>query len=607
MEDIDLPVFSGTTKVKVSDLIASYFEKIRVRDIFVLTGGCAVHIIDSIGKNKNLRVVPMLHEQSCAMAADSYSRVSAGNFSVVVTTSGPGATNLLTGVCCSYYDSVPVLLITGQVPSSQLKQQSELRQFGFQETDVRAIFNSVTKFCAQVTDPNEILFQLDQAYVEAKSGRPGPVLLDICDDVQRSEVIPDTLKRFLPSKSQVLVDKNFQYESDLKFIQKAITESKRPLIVLGGGLKNPRNSALIQKFLSVNKIPYLLTWGAIDLVPHDSEYFAGTFGVTSTRSGNFVIQNADLIIGLGVRFDSHEIGTNSSLFAPNAGKILIDIDQNEINKFQIHGPELTRGIHGDSQFFLSKLLTLQMTPVESAWLEYINEIKSEFFHYKLEEMAQESRVNPYFFMSLLSNQIREDAIIIPDCGSNLIWAMQGLKIRSEKNLFFSAFNHSPMGYSLPAAFGANTYFQNNRQVICITGDGGLMINLQELATFKRHASNLKIFIMNNHGHGIIQGTQDAWLEGRYVASNYEGGLPDPDYQKIIESFEIPVTIINTNLELEQKLNDFLNLKGTAACIVEMQEGSQIYPKLLSGNPIHDASPRLSKEKIDNLMRISYDK
>ena len=606
MEKIQLPIFDSEAKTKVSDLIASYIEKIGVKDVFVLTGGCAVHIIDSINSNVDLNVIPMLHEQSCSMAADAYSRIADNNYSVVVTTSGPGATNLLTGVCCSFYDSIPSLYITGQVPSNQLKNNSELRQFGFQETDVISIFKSVTKLSAQVKDPTEILYLLDKAYFTSKTGRPGPVLLDICDDVQRAEVVPKQLERYSPQeiKQDTILEKNKDFDFEIERIIEDIKNSKRPVLVLGGGIKNPNDSELYVKFVEQNKIPFLLTWGAIDIVPHTSKYFAGTFGVTATRAGNFVIQNADLIIGLGARFDTHEIGNNTALFAPNAKKIFIDIDKSELKKFENYGPKISRGIVGDCQIYLNSILDSNLSNVNNVWLEYIDKVKNKFLDYKSSEIEQDKNVNPYFFISSLSDVITDDSIIIPDCGSNLIWAMQAIKIKSTKNKFFSAFNHSPMGYALPAAFGASICTKGKRQVICITGDGGLMINVQELATLKRNSVNCKLVIMNNHGHGIIQGTQDSWLEGRHVASNFTGGLPDPDYLKIIESYGIPVEVISNNNEVKSKLKNFLAVEGLSACILEMNEGSQIYPKLMYGLPLQESSPQLDKRIIKELMEIS---
>ena len=589
--------------VKVSDLIADYLAFIGVSDVFVLTGGCAVHMIDSFAKSEKISVVPMQHEQSAAMAADSYSRLK-NQLGVVVATSGPGATNLLTGVCCSYYDSVPTLILTGQVPSGQLKKESQSRQVGFQETDVVSIFSSVTKYSVIIENPELILYELDKAIWKCLSERMGPCLLDICDDVQRAEINPSLVLRYLekaPASSEPPEFDKGMIARQVKSLAKSFT---RPLLVFGAGVRHSDSIIQAEELIFTTNIPFTLTWGAFDFFSHDNPLFVGTFGVTSGRAGNFVVQNADLLICIGTRLDTHEIGNNSQLFAPDAYKIFIDIDQSEVEKFKNSALNIDLPIIADCKSFIEWALEEKVlnnfTPSRD-WKEYISEISQAFNSYTEEDRLQDKRVNPYYFMESLSELIFSNSIIVTDCGSNLIWTMQGIRITEKIQRVISAWNHSPMGYSLPAAIGA-AFANPKANIICITGDGGLQINVQELATIERFNLPIKIFVMNNHGHGIIQGTQDQWLGGRHIASAYSGGLPDPDYSKVTMAYGIPTTALKDHTELKKIISDVLNSTGPHACIVDMNEGSQIYPKVLAGKAIHEASPLLSESELRKYMK-----
>ena len=589
--------------VKVSDVIADYLHFIGVSDVFVLTGGCAVHMIDSFAKSGRISVVPMQHEQSAAMAADAYSRLK-NHLGVVVATSGPGATNLLTGVCCSYYDSVPTLMLTGQVPSDQLKKESLSRQVGFQETDVVSIFSSVTKYSALVENPELILYELDKAIWKCFSERMGPCLLDICDDVQRAEINPFLAPRYFEQSPVSFGPPEFDKRMIAKQIKSLANTFTRPLLVFGAGVRHSNAIDQAEDLIHTTNIPFTLTWGAFDFFSHDNPLFAGTFGVTSGRAGNFVVQNADLLICIGTRLDTHEIGNNRELFAPDAYKILVDIDQSEVEKFKNSALNIDLPIIADCKSFidwaLGEKILNNFTP-SNDWKEYIRDVSQEFTSCSKEDRLQDNRVNPYYFMESLGEVISSNSIIVTDCGSNLIWTMQGIRITENIQRIISAWNHSPMGYSLPAAIGAA--FANPKvNIICITGDGGLQINVQELATIERFNLPIKIFVLNNHGHGIIQGTQDQWLGGRHIASDYNGGLPDPDYSKVTIAYGIATTVLNDHEGLVEVISDVLSSSGPHACIVDMSEGSQIYPKLLAGKAIHEASPLLSESELIKYMK-----
>jgi acetolactate synthase-1/2/3 large subunit len=602
-------IFQNMEK-KLSDFVSEYMNRLGIDSVFVLTGGCAVHLIQSF-HDEGLRVLPVQHEQSGAMAADGYSRIKK-DLSVCVTTSGPGATNLLTGVCCSYYDSVPTILLTGQVPSNQLKGDSDSRQIGFQETDVVGIYKSVTKYSKLVTDPLEILEVLEDAIFEALTGRMGPVLIDICDDVQRAIINPsklrksNKLKKYLePGLLNSSKDINHIDPKLESRILKLLKSSTRPLLIIGGGATDNASQKALERIIKKFKIPFTLTWAAQDMLNLEeiSDLYANNFGVTSSRSGNFIVQNADLLICIGTRLDTHEIGNNRKLFAPSAKKILVDIDQSEITKFDGSDLVIDLGINIKSNSFiiaLERILDNMEQNIDKKWYRYISYIKDKYPPLLPTDANQNSNVNPYFFMDRLSKNLITNSNIFTDCGSNLIWTMQIFKKTKTINRIISAWNHSPMGYALPASIGG-VYADSDNQTICITGDGGLQINIQELATIKRHDLNIKIIVLDNKGHGIIQGTQDQWLGGSHIASNINGGLPDLNLEAIFSGYGIKIFRLTNHNEIDQIIGAFLRNEGPAGLLVELNEGSQIYPKLLYGNPIQNPHPLLAQIEFEENM------
>ena len=587
--------------MKVSDYIAAFLAKEGVHKAFVLTGGCAVHIIDSIAKQEGIDYVAVQHEQGGAMAADAYARIS-GDLGVAVVTSGPGATNLLTGVCCSYYDSIPVLLITGQVPKGQLKGKSESRQIGFQETDVVSIYESVTKYAKLVDDPAMVRYELEKAVYIARQGRQGPVLLDICDDIQREEIEPENLDQFDASDFLETSDDNFSKIID---VIELINKAERPVAIVGGGVRSRNTIKKLHDILQEYAIPYTLTWAAMDYYSHDNELYVGGFGGTSGRPGNFAVQNADLILAIGTRLDTHEVGSNIKTFARAAKKITVDIDISEQTKYAELGMHVDVLVNSDSSMFVDLLKSNSETIERKDRQQWINKITEWKERYPIcldEYKEQPKNVNPYVFMKELSFQSNAETVVVTDCGSNLIWTMQGFSVNEGQRLV-SAFNHSPMGYSLPASIGAKLA-DPARKVVCITGDGGLQINIQEFATIAYNQIDIKIFVLNNHGYGIIQGTQDAWLEGRHHASDTGFGLPDPDFLKIAEAYGIEsVPPIRNHNELSDRVDAVLNSKGPTLCVVELESGSQIMPKLLFGRPIEDSHPLLPREEFEENMIV----
>ncbi len=584
--------------MKVSDYIAEFIAQRGVKHVFVVTGGCIVHSIDSVAKRTDIKNIPMQHEQSGAMAAEAYARVT-GGLGVSFATSGPGATNLLTGVCCAYYDSIPTLFITGQVPSGQLKGDSKSRQIGFQETDVVSIFQSVTKYSALVSEAKRIRYELEKAVYFAFSGRPGPVLLDICDDVQRAEIDPISLEGYQPQKNS---DSLPLFKGEVAECMKLLSEAKRPVLIPGAGIRLAGVVEQFKEFAQFLNIPIVPTWAAVDFMPYGDPSVVGTFGVSSERAGNFAVQNSDLMIVLGSRLDTHETGPVVKTFGPHAKKVMVDLDPAELEKCERTGLHIDVPICTDLREFFKAALPiaarLEMQDL-NPWRERIAQWKSKYPICQPHHEAQQEAVNPYMFMKVLGEELPDEAFVIPDCGGNLIWTMQGLRVHGNQRIFTS-FNHSPMGYAVPASVGAA--FATEKPVICITGDGGCQMNIQELATIAYYKLPIKIFLMNNHGHGIIRQTLDTWLQSRYNAVNEDSGLAMPDLVKIAQAYGIQTMSIQSQAEMREQIQAVLNSRGPIFCNIEMLPDQIMEPKLVFGRPIEDSAPLLSREELAENMR-----
>tara|TARA_Y100000310_G_scaffold329947_1_gene400704 strand:- start:30982 stop:32745 length:1764 start_codon:yes stop_codon:yes gene_type:complete len=579
-----------------SKYIAEFLAEQEVIHPFVYTGGAVFNLIDSIAENPSLNYICPAHEQAGAMAADAYSRVS-GNIGVAVTTSGPGATNLLTGVCCSYYDSIPTMFLTGQVSSGKLKRDMGVRQFGFQETDVPKIFEHITKYSKLVDNPEKLRFELEKANYLARNGRPGPVLLDIPNDVQRANIDPYKLEGYVPET--VERDKD-TLERMVDETAKLLGDAERPVIILGGGVRLSGAEAYARDFIEKLGVPVALTWATKDMLPYDHPLVIEGFGVSSNRAGNFAVQNADFILALGTRLDTHET-SKLSTFAREAKKVVVDIDNFELGKYAPNGMIVDVLANYDVGDFLKTLDNRgKKTRELSDWIGRIDSWKENYPICLPEYFDQKDNVNPYVFMDVLSKESQEGDIVITDAGGNLTWTMQGFRVKNNQRLF-SAFNHSPMGYSLPASMGAS--LASDGPVTCIIGDGGIQINIQELGTIKHYNLPIKTFLFNNKGYGIIHQTLDNYMDGRYNAVSSDTGVALPNLGNIAKAYGFPIVSIKNHDELEKGIRQTLDFEGPVLCDVQIDQHQKIEPKLISGRPLEEYSPALSPEEFSENMIV----
>ena len=573
--------------MKLTDYIAEYISKIA-DNVFVGQGGNIIHVLDSLGKRKDIKIIPSQNEQGAAIAADAYSRFNEKKIGVTATTSGPGMLNLMQGIACSFFDSIPTVHFVGAVVTSQLRKNKKIRQIGFQEMEVVDIVKPITKYAVLLKDKNMIKYELEKMLYYAKEGRQGPVLMDLPDDLQRAYINPKKLKSFTPPKrlkKKVLFEKKFL---------NLIKNSKRPLIVVGHGINLSNTKKELYKFISKTGIPFCPSWATVDLFTSEDKLNAGTFGVAATRYGNFAIQNADLLISLGCRLNTQITGSNLKSFAPNAKKIVVDIDNNEFKK--------TNGLKYDlkinlnlKDFFKTINPKIKNKKNYSKWISNFRLWKLKYPIVQQEYFRQTKKCNPYVFFRSLSEQTGKNDVLIPDASANLIWAMQSFKVKGQK--IFTALNHSPMGYSMPATIGAYLA-DKTKNVICTIGDGSMQMNIQELATISHFNLPIKIFVINNKGYGLIKQTQDTWLDSRRVGVDSRSGLAMPNLIKIANAYGIKTVEINNHKEMDKKLRGVLKSKFPVLCDVKVDEKQKVIPKLEFGREIQDLSPRLNQEEMN---------
>ena len=583
--------------MNLSDYILDFLEKKKVKEVFLITGGAISFAVDAFSRNKKIKYVSVAHEQAAAMMADAYSRLGP-NFSCTMVTSGPGATNLITGIACSYFDSIPALHICGQVNTYEQqgshKSTKNVRQIGFQETDIVKISKPITKFSYKLKTASEIKYILEKAYYLATTGRPGPVLIDIPMNLQRELVNPKKLRSFKPVNN----NKKKDYRKLISKIEKLLQKSKKPVLILGGGVKYARAEKELKKFIKYFDIPIVTTWSGVDLLDHKNNKYIGNIGVYGSRAANFTIQNSDLFLCLGSRLDTRITGGAPKTFARTAKKVVVDIDKNELGK--LRGLDIDLKIEMNvKDFFQEYFKYKKENIIRSKWLDRCNYWKTKYPMVLKKYLQEKNFVNPYVFTNYLSKILNKKDIIIADDGGHLTWTIQSFKVKEGQKLF-SAFGNSPMGYALPASIGASIV-KNKSRVICIDGDGSIQINLQELHTIDKMKLPIKIFILNNNGYGIIKQFQELYLGRRYEASGK--GVSNPDFKKISSAFNINYNIIKNHKDL-MKLKKIVTSKKPEIIEIKIRPNQKIIPKLQFGNPIEDLSPLLNRKEFQNNMDLA---
>lgn len=576
-----------------AEYIAEFLKQRGIDNVFLVTGGACAFIVDAIGRNPGIDYTCFQHEQSAAMAADAIWRTRRIVGATLVT-SGPGATNLITGIACSYFDSIPAIHITGQVnQNEELNYRGAYaRQSGFQETNIVEMVKPVTKYAVKVTNPAHLKYELNKAYNIAITARMGPVLLDIPMDVQQAEVGTEI-------EYEPLVSDNLLSDSAMKTISSQVDSflqsGERPLVLFGAGIGLADAEADVENWLVQTNVPFVSSWNGMSFFDHRDKNYCGEIGVYGNRGANFLIQNCDRLLVLGSRLDNRQRSGDANSFARSARVLVLDVDIEELKKYQ-NNPHFESGIHLDLKS-LPQILRDLRSPIQSdKWQSYWQSMKKRYFGKHHSSAAEKfGTISPFEAIKQLSEVISDDAIVIADTGATVCWFFQSF-FRTEQTIFTSGGN-SPMGYSLPAAIGA-AIFNPESQVIAIIGDGGMQMNIQELQTMKHHNLNIKLVIMNNFGYGIIKQFQDSYTDGRYSATGE--GYSQPDFGKVVQAYGINYERVETVAEIKDSL--FVT-RGPSVVEIALHPDTLIEPKLEMGHSIEDQFPYLSDDEYDQGMEL----
>lgn len=590
--------------MKVADFLVNYLGDYGISEMFVVYGAANGDIVDAFTRTSKTRYIAVMHEQAGGFAAEGYAKVK-GKPGVAIATSGPGGTNLLTPVCNCFYDSVPCLFITGQVNSRFLRNDPEIRQVGFQETDIVSMAGPVTKYARMITKPEDIRYELEKALFLCQDKRPGPVLLDIPVDVQRAEVQPETLVGFdevVASDSYDLGHIDSQIDRFLSDLRKSI----RPVLLVGGGVQTAGAVDEVRELAQRLRIPSFPTWNALDVITSDFEYYGGRVGTYGGAGRNFGIQNSDLLLSIGSRISGRITGGNVSSFARAAKKYVVDVDKALLQR-KLQQVAADENILCDALLFTRRLLDkLDVAragwPDFRAWTEKVMEWKVKYDPVKSEFLADgayrfecSEYTHPYAFVRLLSDKMGSKDILLGDLGGNSVLIGHAFQTKFGQR-YITNNGHAPMGFSFAASIGAWLAADRSRQVVCLIGDGGFNMNIQELQTLVNYGAKVKTFILNNHIYGITKQFQETNFQGRAEACGPVGYNP-PDFVKIVQAYGIKAFVINKNSEVKTRVDEVLAWDGPAVCDVNMHEYRTYEPRVVGwSTPIEDLYPYLPRDE-----------
>ncbi len=597
--------------IKVSDYVIKFIEALGVKEVFTVSGGGSIFLCDSLQRSKTVKYVACHHEQAASIATEGYARTR-GDIGVTIVTTGPGGTNAVTGIAGSWMDSIPHLCISGQSFLSQTIGNSGLRQLGVQEINIADIIRPITKYAVMIEDAQTIRYHLEKAVYLAKSGRPGPVWVDIPANIQNTLVDEATLKSFDENTIQIPEDVNLK-EKVSQLIQK-LKISKRPLIHVGQGVKLANRKVQFLKLIEKYNFPIVTARNANDIIASDHPLFIGRPGTFPQRGANFAVQNSDFYLAIGTRLSLSQTGYNSKDFAKNAFRVMVDIDQTELDKKSLI---LDLKIHADVRNFLDEfekqLSDANLKQDHTDWIKYCKKMQNKYPVLQKEYVEQTKFVNSYYFTEVLSNILDKNDVIVTDMGIAFQGTHQGFKVKQGQKLFTNC-GLAAMGWGLPAAVGA-CFANNRKRTICIAGEGGLMMNIQELATMMHHKLPIKLFILNNGGYMTIKQTQELGFEGRIMGCNPESGLSFPDFKVIAQAHGMQFTRLDSHKNLESELQKAIEGSSPFICEIMMDENQIQAPKAINRRnadgttrqtPLEDLFPFLDPKEIEENM-IAYKK
>lgn len=561
--------------IRVADYVVQKLVKFGVKHAFIVTGGGAMHLNDAFGRNKDIECIFNHHEQACSIAADGYYRAS-NKMPVVGVTSGPGGTNAVTGVYGAWTDSIPMFVISGQVKYETYsgKYNSGLRQLGDQEVNIVSLVQSITKYSSVIANSRDVRFHTEKAFYYANEGRPGPVWLDIPLDVQGALVDESELEGFAPeSLDEDLADLDSKIDNLIVKLEK----SSCPVLMIGTGVALSQTKNEILELVGRLKIPVVTAWNAHYLVEDDNEYYVGRPGTVGDRAGNIAVQNSDLLIVLGSRLNIRQISYDWNSFAEKAYKVMVDIDEKELNKPTLN---VDLKINFDLRDFVSviKKKSISKNGLWGRWLEWCLERRARYPVVD-ESYRKDRTINPYVFMRELSRKLDDGSVTVCANGSACVMAFQSFVIKKDQKLFTNS-GCAAMGYDLPAAIGA-CLSRDRKSTVCLAGDGSIMMNLQELQTIVTYDLPIKVFVINNNGYHSISQTQNSYFPGSLMGFSPETGVSFPDFKKIAMGFGVKSYEISSLEAFDCDIDDILSYPGPVLCEVIVNEKQLFSPKLSS--------------------------
>lgn len=590
--------------MRVADYIAEYVYNLGVKDVFMLSGGGMMFLSDGLAKHPKLKVICNHHEQASAMAAVAYAKYKNG-IGVVYITTGCGGTNAVTGLLNAWQDSARVLFISGQVRKETTTRNSglQLRQFGVQEVDIIPVVESLTKYAVMVSDPEKIAYHLDKAVCLAKSGRPGPVWIDVPLDVQGAVINEKKLERFKPVN--ISDHKIVPTHNELTALYDLISKAERPIVIAGQGIRLSDSNIVFQKIIEKYNLPVVATILGVGVIPTNHKLFIGRIGTKGDRAGNFSLQNSDLVIVLGSRLSVNSVGYDYKNFAREAKIVVIDIDAIEHQKKTVR---IDLFINADLKNFFN-IFKPNIFKNNDIWVKKCRLWKKKW-PVCPPDYAKEARgVNLYYFVDQLSKLMKNDSIVVSDAGSSFYVVSQTISLKG-KQRYVTSGGQAEMGYTIPACIGVSIA-KNKQEVLGVTGDGSFQLNIQELQTIVYNKLPVKLFVWNNDGYLSIRATQRRFFDKRFIGTDKTSGVSFPDLKKIAHAYGIKYFKIRNSGETNGIIKKALKYKGAVICEVMCLRDQEIKPIVssykkddgtMASKPMEDMYPFLDrKEFLSNMI------
>lgn len=578
--------------MKVSDYIADFLYSKGIEVVFGYQGGMITHIIDSLGNHKNIKYIQCYHEQTAAIAAEGYAKENR-NLGCAISSSGPGVTNMMTGIADAYFDNVPVLYISGQVNTYEYKYDKPIRQQGFQEMEVANLVSPITKYSKMVDMAEEIPYELEKAVYMAQEGRKGPVLLDIPLNIQRGDIDPAKCHHF--SAEEISLG-----TPDLSEIMPLIKKSSHPMLLLGAGCIGPAEKNLIKELLKKWKVPVVTSLMGRGSLTEDYEYHMGMVGSYGNRSANMTVSQADLLIVLGSRLDTRQTGARLDAFIPEATIVHVNEDINELDSHRI--PNRVK-VHSKVDAFLKELIS-KVNPMELSqmeqWHQFLHSIRNNYNQFNEITRFVDNKA-PYLFIQELNKYTKPFDIVISDIGQNQMWAAQTIRLK-EGMEYFTSGGLAPMGYSMPTAIGC-AFASPDKNVMAICGDGAFHMSTQALGVISQHKLPVKVVIMNNNCLGMINQFQRLYFDSRFYGTHPTGGFRNPSFEEIANAYNLQYFRITlndlSNKELMQKIF------ASKTCVVEyIIDGlTSVCPKLEYDKPLSKPMPMLDEDEFNKAFSV----